>query len=312
MIARLLRLVFAVQLATALLLGYWLGDLVGFVIVFLIHPTIIAVDFAITRWAGCRVPPASRLALWKMIHTYGAEVTASLRSFSWAHPYFAHARSPVPEIPRQPQAILFIHGYFCNRAIWLPLMRFAARRGFLCEAVTLEPPFAVIENYLETIERAAAALLSQSESERLVIVGHSMGGIAARAWMRAFGSDRVARLVTLGSPHAGTVMAALGHGGNVGQMRRDSAWLSRLMEDELTATRSITTCVYSYHDNIVAPQTSASLEGAHNIALAGIGHVSLVYDRRVWEIVLAAAQSNPKPSPISLAGSFLEDRPIGS
>jgi triacylglycerol esterase/lipase EstA (alpha/beta hydrolase family) len=42
-----------------------------------------------------------------------------------------------------------------------------------------------------------------------VIVAHSMGGLATRAWLRAFSADaRVHRVITLGTPHGGTWLGA--------------------------------------------------------------------------------------------------------
>jgi hypothetical protein len=38
---------------------------------------------------------------------------------------------------------------------------------------------------------------------------------------------------------------------------------------------------------MLAPQTSAHLDGAENIALAGVGHNALVRDRRVFALVAA-------------------------
>lgn len=46
------------------------------------------------------------------------------------------------------------------------------------------------------------------------------------------------------------------------------------------------TSMYSHHDNIVAPQASAQLPGARNIAFCGIGHVALASDARVLRQLL--------------------------
>jgi pimeloyl-ACP methyl ester carboxylesterase len=308
MIALLLRTILAVQFAAGMLLGWWLVDTgfgpdraaarfaIGLALPFLLHPFVIALDFAITQCARSPVPRMARLSLTAALWTYLGEVAASVRSFSWAHPFCSRFAVPPPASPVQGKPILFIHGYFCNRALWLPLMREAARRGFRTAAVTLEPPFALIDTYTETIERALDALLEEAQAEQAIIVGHSMGGIAARAWLRRYGELRVARLITLGSPHRGTVMAAFGHGGNVAQMRQDSAWLAALAADESLALRRKMTCVFSYHDNIIAPQLSATLEGTTLQPLSGRGHVRLVYDRVVWDIILSEALTPDAPS----------------
>ena len=50
---------------------------------------------------------------------------------------------------------------------------------------------------------------------------------------------------------------------------------------------ALITSIYSHHDNIVAPQSSAQLPGARNLAFGGIGHVALASDARVLRQLLA-------------------------
>ena len=45
----------------------------------------------------------------------------------------------------------------------------------------------------ERIEDAARQLRAQAGAPQLVVVAHSMGGLAARAWMRFYGAQQVAR-----------------------------------------------------------------------------------------------------------------------
>ena len=290
MIARIQRLVLLVEFAAALLLAVLfsvkfgavlsipLAAICGVVVVLLVHPAIICMHFAVSRYAASPTPLEFRLKPFGLLKTIDAEIDASVRGFCWDQPFHAGRAAPVPAQRRFETPILFIHGYFCNRAIFLPMMREAARRGFVCESVTLEPPFTSIDHYADQIEAAVGALLETAQASSLVVVGHSRGGLAARAWMRRFGDNRVRRLVTLGTPHAGTFHAKLFGGRSVAEMRQGSTWLSELSAAEPGDRRAKTTCIFSYHDNIVAPQESARLEGATNIALGGIGHLSLLYD----------------------------------
>jgi pimeloyl-ACP methyl ester carboxylesterase len=119
----------------------------------------------------------------------------------------------------------------------------------------------------------------------LMIVGHSMGGLVARAWIRSTGGDLAARVVTIGTPHRGTFHARLGLGEGTRQMRMDSAWLQALDASEDAELRSRFTVLLSHHDNIVAPQSIQTLAGARTVEFSGIGHLSLAYDRRVWAAV---------------------------
>jgi hypothetical protein len=116
-----------------------------------------------------------------------------------------------------------------------------------------------------------------------------MGGLVARAWMRVHGSARVARVITLGSPHHGTALARVGPGANAAQMRRaehGGTWLQALDAGETAQTRALITSIYTHHDNIVAPQTSSVLAGARNIGFGGVGHVALGSNPRVLAEVM--------------------------
>lgn len=103
---------------------------------------------------------------------------------------------------------------------------------------------------------------------------------------------QLARLITLGTPHHGTILANFGIGINAAQMRRarhgcSSAWLRALDAGETPALRALMTSIYSHQDNIVAPQTSSCLQGARLIAVGGVGHVALGSNGRVLDCVMA-------------------------
>ena len=134
---------------------------------------------------------------------------------------------------------------------------------------------------------------------RTLIIGYSMGGLVARAYLCKHGIQNVAKVITLGTPHHGTRLAIFGKGMNSAQMRRygtaldgsPSEWLRRLADLEPRRHRGLFVSLFTHHDNIVAPQISSYLPGARNIAFHGVGHVALgtnrkVQDRLIEEILI--------------------------
>jgi triacylglycerol esterase/lipase EstA (alpha/beta hydrolase family) len=127
-----------------------------------------------------------------------------------------------------------------------------------------------------------------------------MGGLVARAYLRAHGTARLAHLITLGTPHHGTALARVAVGRSARQMRRTGepgAWLAALAASEDAALRAHITSIYTEHDNIVVPSSSSVLAGARHIVFTGIGHVALGGNRRVLaclgaEIVRARATNS--------------------
>jgi alpha-beta hydrolase superfamily lysophospholipase len=65
-------------------------------------------------------------------------------------------------------------------------------------AVNLEPLFGSIDHYARIIE-AAVARREAATDIPVLLVGHSMGGLAIRAWLRQFEAHtRVHRAITIG------------------------------------------------------------------------------------------------------------------
>jgi triacylglycerol esterase/lipase EstA (alpha/beta hydrolase family) len=109
-----------------------------------------------------------------------------------------------------------------------------------------------------------------------------MGGLVARAYMRQHGTQTIARVVTIGTPHHGSVLAWLFHGASLAQLRPGNPWLAALNRERLDPSLRFVS-VWSWHDSMVAPQTSAELPGAIDVTLVGVGHNALLGDREVFE-----------------------------
>lgn len=186
--------------------------------------------------------------------------------------------------------VLLIHGYVNNAGAMWRLRRALVHNGFGVYTLNLEPVYASIDLYAPLIRARVEAILAQSGAPDVTLVCHSMGGLAARAYLRDCAQKKiapgVAKLVTLGSPHHGTVHARIEFSPNGRQMAPGNPWLADLAAHEQGAWACPLVSVYSFDDNIVAPQLSAHLDGARNIALAGIGHMSLPLSKRVIGIVL--------------------------
>lgn len=260
----------------------------------MVHAAIITHHFVVARIAGSPTPAAMRVSAAGAVRLVLMETAASVRTFNWLQPFREHAALCKPA-SAMGVPVLLLHGYLCNRAVWLPFARFLAERGHPVDAITMEPAFGSIDAYVVPIARAVTALQVRTGASRVAIVGHSMGGLALRAYLRQHGTSAVAAAVTLGTPHAGTRLANLGVGINARQMQCNSDWLRRLAATEDDEVRSRITVVLTHHDNIAVPQDSQRLDGAECIELAGIGHLALLFDRDVMRLVaqrLAAATAD--------------------
>ncbi|MCZ7564167.1 MAG: alpha/beta fold hydrolase [Burkholderiales bacterium] len=160
----------------------------------------------------------------------------------------------------------------------------------------------------EALAREIESICTATGAERVSLVSHSMGGLVCRAYLRGHGVRRVARLVTVGAPHAGTRVARIGLGANARQMAPGSAWLAELAGHEARALSlgalPPAVAFFSYHDNYVAPQVSGRLEWARNVPLGGSGHVEMYLSAHLADrvaVALAGERATLRTAPIRAA-----------
>jgi triacylglycerol esterase/lipase EstA (alpha/beta hydrolase family) len=314
----LLRLVLLVQALIACAIaagaaragaGPWQAVAIGVMSVVLVRLAINMNNFVMSRRVASPTPPQYQLGPAAAVRMLGEEFGASMLVSSWHMPRARPHTRIHPDCPTPP--VLLLHGYGCNSGYWAHLTARLDAAGISHATLDLEPLTGDIDGFADAIEEGATRLLRAAGAQQVIIVGHSMGGLAARAWLRRHGSARAARVITLGTPHHGTCLAAFGIGVNAAQMRRAGVdgpvctWLSELAAHEEAATRARITSIYTHHDNIVAPQTSGHLEGARNLELGGVGHVALGRNRRVLALVMDEIGRVPTacPAPPVLHGA---------
>lgn len=297
MIARVLRWLMLLQVLGVLAIGLQLRQtglvwplalLLGLVAVLAARALIVARNVWHSRHAEAGQEAMAPLSARQAARLFGRELCSNLWTSSWGmlRPRLACAQQEYTEL----LPVLLIHGYVCNRGFWGVLSPALASAGVLHDALDLEPPAADIDAFVPQVVQAIDALRERSGSERVIIVAHSMGGLVARACLAAHGEAAIAHVITLGTPHHGTALANLGVGRNARQMSRpggqSSDWLAQLAAGETPMRRAMLTSIWSRHDNIVAPQSSAHLPGAHNLVFDGVGHVALAFDEQVRLAVL--------------------------
>jgi pimeloyl-ACP methyl ester carboxylesterase len=239
-------------------------------------------------------PPGGHVRPWRLL---AGEYVANCRVFIGRQPWarrapgvnFSPALSGAP--PRVP--VLLVHGYLCNHRVWDSLLNPLCRAGHPVLRVDLEPLFASIDKYAPLLEQAVDRLCQQSGAQEVALVGHSMGGLVIRAWMRSHGQQRVARVITLGSPHVGTLADRHPLTPNGKQMLWRSDWLHTLASDESAATHQHMRLGLSPSDTIDYPQREQILPGAAVTVFEGLGHMELCLNEHVIQWVLQQLEDTP-------------------
>jgi triacylglycerol esterase/lipase EstA (alpha/beta hydrolase family) len=225
-----------------------------------------------------------------LLQAYLREASTAPGVFLWRQPFRTQAIPDFLPISDKP-GVVFIHGFFCNRAFWSPWMAQLQSQNRAFASVTLEPAFGSIDDYAAIVE-AAVAKVTQATGQAPTLICHSMGGLAARAWLRsnAANDDRIKCVITIGTPHFGTALStekALLPFINTQQMQRLGTWTMQLAKDEPATRYAKFTCWYSNCDNIVVPTSTAMLPGADNRFVTAQGHVSMAFSQLVMQESLA-------------------------
>lgn len=181
--------------------------------------------------------------------------------------------------------VLLVHGYLCNRGLWWCMRRRLRRQGIAIATVDLEPPFAGLDQAADALAARIASLKAETGAAQVALLGHSSGGLVARAYLRRHGGAGVTRLLTLGSPHHGSLIARFGPGRSAREMEPGSRWLAALADGEPREVPTLS--LWSRADEFVVPPESARLPGAREIVLPATGHLALVFSPRVAAIVAA-------------------------
>lgn len=288
MMSQLLRRLLLTQVTAGALLGWLIASQTGsgawfIATMALTLPPLSTLVTVLTSTRLSRAPGQPGLGWCSLLGEYGASIRVFLLRQPWA---------PAPPLARpatlDPAGIpvLLVHGYLCNGRVWDLMADRLLQAGHAVARIDLEPPFSSIDAYVPLVERAVLELCHQTGTRHIALVGHSMGGLAIRAWMRAHGTSRVARVLTLGSPHAGTRMAELSATESARQMRWRSAWLQELAASEPASTRHLMRIALTPQDNIVYPQREQVLAGVPVTVFDGLGHLSLCFDENVIRWVL--------------------------
>lgn len=188
---------------------------------------------------------------------------------------------------RGPRPVIVLHGYAMNRANYLPLAYRMSRAG-------LGPIFGFEYWTLGRVAAGARQLgwfiddvLAATGARSVDIVGHSMGGVVGRYYVSFAGGDGVVKnLVTLGSPHAGTDVSAVGIGHPARELLLGSKLCTRLAAAPAPQHTKVIT-IWSRADALVPGAKQRPIPGAEVVMYDDLGHVALLGSRRVANEVIS-------------------------
>jgi triacylglycerol lipase len=232
--------------------------------------------------------PAPRLGFFKRLGIMTGEYLAFLFTFLLLVP-FERLWMPADQLRSGPRPILLVHGYGVSRGVWWLLRRRLEAAGHTVATLSLVPPYTSIGKLVPQLHQRIEEVCTATGSKQVTLLAHSMGGLVCRSYLARHGIARVARLVTMATPHGGTALARIGLGQNAREMQPDSLWLRDMAHESLKIPAI---SLRNPYDNYSMPQDNQRLPGATDVELPAIGHVAMLYDKQVANLVIDACRDD--------------------
>lgn len=178
--------------------------------------------------------------------------------------------------------VVLVHGLYHNPSAWIRFRRKLRRRGFdQCITCSYSSWHTDFDRATASCRRQLAGLLAERPQARLVLIGHSMGGLVLCAMLRDPElAAKVDALVTLGTPFQGSRLAALAFGRLGRSLIPDGPVTTALDQGQpAPALPKARLALVSPTDNMVLPNPACLPAGGGWTVdyTAPVSHVALLY-----------------------------------
>jgi len=189
------------------------------------------------------------------------------------------------------QVIVLIHGLYHNRKAWWLYSRWLRKAR---SPIYTWSYFSFGRDYnmlSQALIRDLHYLATIHPEGRIVLIGHSLGGLLIKSALTdPVAAERIGLIITLGTPHQGSVLARLALARLGQNLQFGSEFVHSLAEDRANPNTAKVS-IYPPLDNMVAPiQGLRPIEsGWTEIVIPPVGHISLLFHRptarRVKELI---------------------------
>ncbi len=216
--------------------------------------------------------------------------TSLLTIFLYPFCFLKTLWKPTPSLENTTNPpIILIHGLYHNASAWIFYRSWLRKAGYhrlyYLSFNSLRNSFS---DLTEKLEELIAEIRAKENGRAPVVIGHSLGGLVARYCAERSGSKaRPAAVITLGTPHQGSKLAAFG----VGKLARSLLYRGTLIQEMESFSPPETIpriALYSPLDNMVLPTSAlhAQTPGWVHHETGPINHLAMVYHKPTARLVI--------------------------
>jgi pimeloyl-ACP methyl ester carboxylesterase len=191
-------------------------------------------------------------------------------------------RFPSPSAENGLPPVVLVHGLYHNASGWILYRYWLRHSGFIRVYAFNYSSFGKsFDEILMRLESFVQQVESENPGRPVLMIGHSLGGLICRAFADApANTKRVKAVVTLGSPHRGSKLAALSLG-RLGQSLRYEGPLFKDLERSGTPAGSHRLALFSPMDTMVLPFEGLRIHDPawNQLEVAPVGHLGMLFHR---------------------------------
>ena len=210
--------------------------------------------------------------------------------------------------------VLLLHGLFDNRAVFALIRHSLRRHGWEhLHAVNYSPLTADIHSAAVLFGRHVDHARRVYGGERVAVVGHSLGGLIARYYVQLLGGhEHVHSLVTLGTPHTGTLGALPLYPLPIARQLLPGSQVFQALQNPAPDCDTRFLVFWGDRDPLILPQGNArllhpDLEVRH-IRVPGAGHLTLPMHPQVLAQLRSGLAEKPVEKPATRSVNATDHR----
>lgn len=185
--------------------------------------------------------------------------------------------------------IVLVHGYTSNASTWDTYRSWFARDGFATAAGSYDWTRSNRTSAV-TVGTWVNATRSQFGVSKVDLVGHSMGALNSRYYLKFLGgTSRVDDWMSIAGVNYGTLIANLCGSGIIGPSCADLAVGSDILDDlnrgDDTPGAVRYGAAWSWCDGVIIPATNSRIAGGSNRYIGCVGHNTTLQNSRTYRTV---------------------------